>query len=623
VVPSSKEASRSWEKVFLPIHYIKQFPRQGPLLDQRRLILVGSISALVSDQIVSGMSESLPVQPKGDIENKLATAKLYLESGKYEAAYELYAAVRDANPARDEARAGLDHVRGAIKTHTSPTTHWRVVYRLMFADFQKGNFQDAVETGRVYASDGLDIYEFWELLGAASNAMGETGFAVSCFEKAVRLSPRNAQAYSNLGVAYKSMGRLEQSETAYRTAITLDSNQAEPLNNLGNLLIEKGSPQEAVEFLKMALQLQPAYRDAHINLGIAFHKIGKFEAALRCYRAAIEMDAGDSKLQNNLGVTLQMLGSYDEAMHAYALASSLNPENLEASENLMALMTIKRPPKNIQSHIAKVDRDVRAAHREPFSGSRETGNGVIPFIKNLLELVPATNPEFRTSQTQIYRRSGRDLNCTRHKSVFDTHNVIPEFCFGCYKLQIEPRNVIDLIKLFLFFDELDLNKIRKCFVELRPDIKGFYKGLIYCDSIDDADEIAVKLRGRLRERVGGYLDLDLKRGCSEFPLRFPEYAQINRSGPQLMEFRDDWRDLEMMHDAAYLDLRPKSMMPTLSGTSLQDIAVMRKWFDYAKGLNDASCEALQIDDVLYPEIYEIGRSRRHRFKAPHDDPAIL
>ena len=40
--------------------------------------------------------------------------------------------------------------------------------------------------------------------------------------------------------------------------------------------------------------------------------------------------------------------------------------------------------------------------------------------------------------TQIPRGGIDDYNCDRHMKIFETHNVIPEFCFGCYKILIEP-----------------------------------------------------------------------------------------------------------------------------------------------------------------------------------------
>ena len=45
---------------------------------------------------------------------------------------------------------------------------------------------------------------------------------------------------------------------------------------------------------------------------------------------------------------------------------------------------------------------------------------------------------------QIFRRNTFDLNCNRHFKVFNTFNVIPKFCFGCYKILINPKNIIEL-----------------------------------------------------------------------------------------------------------------------------------------------------------------------------------
>ena len=33
------------------------------------------------------------------------------------------------------------------------------------------------------------------------------------------------------------------------------------------------------------------------------------------------------------------------------------------------------------------------------------------------------------------------------------------------------------------------NNIRKCLIELRPDVKGLYKGIIYCSSLDEAEKV--------------------------------------------------------------------------------------------------------------------------------------
>ena len=72
-----------------------------------------------------------------------------------------------------------------------------------------------------------------------------------------------------------------------------------------------------------------------------------------------------------------------------------------------------------------------------------------------------------------------------------------------YKVQVEPNTIIDLINLLMIFDQLQLkgNNIRKCMIELRSNIPGFYKGLIYCSGIDEANLIYEQLLRILHEKI--------------------------------------------------------------------------------------------------------------------------
>ena len=53
--------------------------------------------------------------------------------------------------------------------------------------------------------------------------------------------------------------------------------------------------------------------------------------------------------------------------------------------------------------------------------------------------------------------------------LFNKYKIIPEFCFGCYKVQIEVDSIVELMKLVLVFNNLKLknNNIRKTIIELR------------------------------------------------------------------------------------------------------------------------------------------------------------
>ena len=113
---------------------------------------------------------------------------------------------------------------------------------------------------------------------------------------------------------------------------------------------------------------------------------------------------------------------------------------------------------------------------------------------------------------QVFRRNKINLNCERHFKVFNSFNTIPEFCFGCYKIQISPKNIIELIKLYIIFDQFEFGKdiFRKTLIEVRPKVSGTYKGLIYCSSKEESEEILNKIIPILKINLGNDVVFEVK-----------------------------------------------------------------------------------------------------------------
>ena len=153
-----------------------------------------------------------------------------------------------------------------------------------------------------------------------------------------------------------------------------------------------------------------------------------------------------------------------------------------------------------------------------------TNDQIIELFSKFSNVIKSYDLNIETKLSQIYRRNSVDLNCRRHKIIFDQHNVIPKFCFGCYKVQVEPKTILELIKLFIVFNQLKLeeNNTRKCMIELRPEISGFYKGLIYCSGLDQANKIKEIIDVAIKDHIDSDLSSKIKRGCSEYPISFPD-----------------------------------------------------------------------------------------------------
>lgn len=197
--------------------------------------------------------------------------------------------------------------------------------------------------------------------------------------------------------------------------------------------------------------------------------------------------------------------------------------------------------------------------------------------------------------TQFYRGKASHTwegqppgDCTRHMSVFDRFNAIPEYCFNCYKVVIKPRTVVELFKLMVVLDNLQLvnDNTRKCLVEGREYVRDTYTGLIYCLGIKEGEELLNTIRKVISDEISDKIPVTLKRGCSEYGLAYPEYTNTENG----MEYREEWRAYEELIDKV-IDVHSLPKLPDTNNRpayNRQDAKVMLAWIRYAAMIGDLS-----------------------------------
>ena len=157
---------------------------------------------------------------------------------------------------------------------------------------------------------------------------------------------------------------------------------------------------------------------------------------------------------------------------------------------------------------------------------------------------------------------------------------------------------------------------RKTLIEIRPDISGFYKGLIYCRGLEQAREVKELLDIELQKIFADKVTVQIKRGCSEFPLKFPDYGKITDNGITAMDYPTEWKVLEDQFDQSS-SLKPKeNIKPSISGFCLSDFYIIQKWIDYAKGLDDPSCKEFDNHPIVFKDIFDIAVLRKATFGKP-------
>ena len=367
---------------------------------------------------------------------------------------------------------------------------------------------------------------------------------------------------------------------------------------------------ESLIISQKSLQLEPKDAEAHSNLAIILNKLGRLDEAEASYRKAIELKPDYADAYNNLAVLLGELGRLEEAEKSYKKAIELKPKYREAQYNLIQLLNVYSSQKESSHSIIKVDQEIKKIDLIEKTSGIISDDKIIQLFNKSISIMERYNLELQNNDSQIYRRNTVDLNCKRHKQIFNKFNIIPEFCFGCFKVQIEPKSLLDLIKLFLVFNQIKLakNNTRKCMIEFRSETSGFYKGFIYCSSVTEAYQIADHLEKIINVNISPGLLASVKRGCSEYPVSFPDFKKVNRSGVELMNYDESWKLIEKDHDSKILN-RTTIVKPSLSYLNLSDVLIIRNWIDYAKGIGDPSVEFLNHQTVSSQKYYNIAKTR--------------
>ncbi len=200
--------------------------------------------------------------------------------------------------------------------------------------YQNGRFVDAEKLAVSITNDFPENQFAWKVLGAVLGTTGKKSEAVDASQRAVELSPEDAEAHNNLGITLKALGRLGEAEASYNQAIALKPDYAEAHSNLGVTLKALGRLGEAETSYNQAIALKRDLADAHNNLANTLQELGRLDEAETSYNRAIALKPDNAEAHSNLGSTLQELGRLGEAETIYNRAIALKPDYAEAHSNL-------------------------------------------------------------------------------------------------------------------------------------------------------------------------------------------------------------------------------------------------------------------------------------------------
>ena len=399
-------------------------------------------------------------------------------------------------------------------------------------------------------------------------------------------------------VSFHKKGHYNEALVNIKILLLKESNNPILHNLSGIIYLSLKDYEKSIESFTKAISLKNNLYPSYLNRGIAYIEIRDFQKAIEDCKKTIELKPNTSEAYNYLGIALKNKGNKNESIEYFVKALNYNSKNAQAYENLIKVLTHIEYNKNQDNKYIYVNNELKKLKFDFKPNTKITDETIKTTFETANKIINNNLENIIFNECQIFRKNKEDLGCKRHKKIFNEHNVIPNNCFGCYKVIIEPKTVIDLVKLYILFDNIKLenNNIRKCMIELRPNVEGRYKCLVYCSDLNEAESISKKLKILIDDSINNNIVADIKRGCSEFGMSFPQYKDYKSNS---MKYDESWKEKEELIDNKFPNLlKNKINKETISGITLNDILVIRNWICFAKLIDDNTYKMISEDSFI-------------------------
>lgn len=232
--------------------------------------------------------------------------RVYEELGDYDSAADIYKKLIVIQPYLAEYHSNLANImylKGDILNAVAeyqnaitinPKAGWTsIVSQTLGYVFQENvkNLDAAIsayQTAFILTPKDIDIYIN---LGSAFYEKGEYNNALAVYRQAIELEPHNAKIYCNLGYLYWGKGQLEEAIKTYETAIKYDPEYDIAYNNLGVIYLDDlGRVQKAIELFEQAIKHNPNYALANYNLARSIAITGDKVEAAKLYQVAMDIN---------------------------------------------------------------------------------------------------------------------------------------------------------------------------------------------------------------------------------------------------------------------------------------------------------------------------------------------
>jgi tetratricopeptide (TPR) repeat protein len=199
------------------------------------------------------------------------------------------------------------------------------------AAMSQGNFAEARQLLREAVEDDPNDGALWFHLGVSCTETNQLDEAITAFERARTLAPRQADTYFNLGLVYWRKGEINKAKESYRAGLALDPKETSALENYSLLLMKTGEYQAAIAPLEKLKNDPKTAIPARVALMECYLKTGQPQAAEQETEAIIRGNAAGPADQTKIAAVLLENGASEPAEKLFRNSLSMDPKQANAN----------------------------------------------------------------------------------------------------------------------------------------------------------------------------------------------------------------------------------------------------------------------------------------------------
>lgn len=232
-----------------------------------------------------------------------------------------------ANGEYDEALSVYQRSRGLVDSARIIVLIGEALIHLGKTDEALKTFDEAIERNPTYLKAFV----------AAINLLvkeGREAEALPYLEKAIFISPDNAERQAQIGSLYLMQGDKKSASTAFDAAIKLDKNMS---YEIGISYLQMDDLQKAEGAFRAFLKTENDHLDTYNKLALTLKRMGNWQKAVEEYKIALTKYPNDEVLYYNMGKAYVEGENRFEARECFDRATQINPKFKEAHEELKKL----------------------------------------------------------------------------------------------------------------------------------------------------------------------------------------------------------------------------------------------------------------------------------------------